>query len=65
MTGWKERQNAITMRPVAQSADAVISTVIDHVKRGNSSLEKVFFVLYEDQAQKAFSEVLKRLSGIR
>jgi hypothetical protein len=23
------------------------------------------FVLYEDQAQKAFSEVLKRLGGVR
>ena len=43
----------------------MISTVIDHVKRGNSSLEKVFFVLDQDQAQKAFSEVLKRLGGIR
>ncbi len=51
--------------PAAQSADAVMSTVIDHVKRGNSSLEKVLFVLYEDQAQKAFSEVLKRLGGVR
>ena len=51
--------------PAAQSADAVMSAVIDHVKRGNSSLEKVFFVLYEDQAQKAFSEVLKRLGGVR
>jgi hypothetical protein len=42
-----------------------MSTVIDHVKRGNSSLEKVLFVLYEDQAQKAFSEVLKRLGAVR
>jgi O-acetyl-ADP-ribose deacetylase (regulator of RNase III) len=51
--------------PATQSADAVMSAVIEHVKRGNSSLEKVLFVLYEDQAQKAFSEVLKRLGGIR
>ena len=47
----------------AQSADAMLTTVVEHVKRGTSSLEKVLFVLYEDQAQKAFSEVLKRLGG--
>jgi O-acetyl-ADP-ribose deacetylase (regulator of RNase III) len=51
--------------PAGQCADAMLPTVVDHVKKGNSSLEKVMFVLYEDQAQKAFSEVLKRLGGIR
>jgi O-acetyl-ADP-ribose deacetylase (regulator of RNase III) len=51
--------------PAVQSADAVISAVVEHVKRGNSSLEKVIFILYEDQAQKAFSEALKRLGEIR
>lgn len=51
--------------PPAQSADAMLSTVVEHVKRGNSSLERVLFVLYEDQAQKAFSETLKRLGGVR
>ncbi|HKW93207.1 MAG TPA: macro domain-containing protein [Methylomirabilota bacterium] len=51
--------------PPAQSADAMLSTVVEHVKRGNSSLQKVLFVLYEDQAQKAFSEALKRLGGAR
>jgi hypothetical protein len=43
----------------------MLTTVVEHVKRGTSSLEKVLFVLYEDQAQKAFSEVLKRLGGVR
>jgi O-acetyl-ADP-ribose deacetylase (regulator of RNase III) len=51
--------------PPAQSADAMLSTVVEHVKRGNSSLERVLFVLYEDQAQKAFSETLRRLGGVR
>jgi O-acetyl-ADP-ribose deacetylase (regulator of RNase III) len=51
--------------PPAQSADAMLSTVVEHVKSGNSSLEKVIFLLYEDQAQKAFSEALKRLGGVR
>jgi O-acetyl-ADP-ribose deacetylase (regulator of RNase III) len=51
--------------PAAQSADAMLSTVVEHVKGGSSSLEKVIFLLYEDQAQKAFSEALKRLGGVR
>ena len=51
--------------PPAQSADAMLSTVVEHVKGGTSSLEKVLFVLYEDQALKVFSEVLKRLGGAR
>lgn len=51
--------------PPAQSADAMLTTVVEHVKHGTSSLEKVLFVLYEEQAQKAFSEVLKRLGGVR
>jgi hypothetical protein len=38
---------------------------VEHVKGGSSSLEKVIFLLYEDQAQKAFSEALKRLGGVR
>lgn len=51
--------------PPSQSAEAMLSTVVEHVRRGNSSLEKVLFVLYEEQAHKAFAEVLKRLVGIR
>jgi O-acetyl-ADP-ribose deacetylase (regulator of RNase III) len=51
--------------PASQSADAMLSAVVDHVKRGNSSLEKVMFVLYEEQTHKAFTDVLKRLGGVR
>src|SRR5258705_7397332 len=51
--------------PAAAFAGGMASTVVEDVKRGTSSLEKVLFVLYEDQAQKAFSEVLKRLGGVR
>jgi O-acetyl-ADP-ribose deacetylase (regulator of RNase III) len=50
--------------PPALSANAMLSAVVEHVKRA-TSLEKVVFVLYEDQAQKAFSETLKRLGGVR
>jgi O-acetyl-ADP-ribose deacetylase (regulator of RNase III) len=48
--------------PPAQSAEAMLSTLVQHVTRGNSSLQKVLFVLYQDEAFKAFTETLKRLS---
>lgn len=51
--------------PPAQSADAMLSTVVEHVKGGNSSLQKILFVLYQDEAHKAFTEALKRLGGAR
>jgi O-acetyl-ADP-ribose deacetylase (regulator of RNase III) len=49
--------------PPNQSAEAMLSTVVQHVARGNSSLQKVVFVLYQDEAYKAFTETLKKLSG--
>ncbi len=51
--------------PPSQSADAMLSAVIDHVKSGNSSLQKVLFVLYQEEAHKAFTDTLKRLGGVR
>jgi O-acetyl-ADP-ribose deacetylase (regulator of RNase III) len=45
-----------------QSAEAMLSTVVQHVSRGNSSLQKIMFVLYQDEAYKAFTDTLKRLS---
>jgi O-acetyl-ADP-ribose deacetylase (regulator of RNase III) len=47
------------------AADAMIDTVVAHVKTGSSSLRKIVFVLYEDAAYKAFSETLKRHGGSR
>lgn len=49
--------------PPAQSAEAILSTVVQHVAHGNSSLKRVLFVLYQDEAYRAFTETLKRLSG--
>jgi O-acetyl-ADP-ribose deacetylase (regulator of RNase III) len=46
-----------------QSAEAMVSTVVEHVRKGNTSLQKVMFVLYQDEAFKAFSDALKRLAG--
>ena len=47
----------------AQSAEAILSTVVQHLARGNSTLQKVLFVLYQDEAYKAFTDTLKRLSA--
>src|SRR5204863_93482 len=48
--------------PPNQSAEAMLSTVVQHVTRGKSSLQRVLFVLYQDEAFKAFTDTLKRLS---
>src|SRR5262245_21874167 len=51
--------------PPVQSAEAMVSTLVAHVKQGNSSLQKVLFVLYQDEAYKAFAEALQRLATTR
>ena len=51
--------------PPAQCAEAMIPTVVQHLSRGNSSLVKILFVLYQDEAYKAFTDTLKRLSTSR
>ncbi len=49
--------------PPAQSAESMVSAVVEHVRTGKTSLQKVVFVLYQDEAFKAFSDTLKRLAG--
>jgi len=49
----------------AQSADAMLGTLVQHLKAGNSCLQKVLFVLYQDEAHKAFTDTLKRLAGVQ
>ena len=46
------------------SADAMPKTLVQHLKAGNSTLEKVVFVLYQDEAHKAFTDTLKKLTGV-
>ena len=48
-----------------QSAEAMLSTVAQHLARGNSSLQKVLFILYQDEAFKAFTAALTRLSAAK
>lgn len=47
--------------PPTQSADAMLSAVVEHLKRGGSSLQQILFVLYQEEAHKAFTDALRRL----
>jgi O-acetyl-ADP-ribose deacetylase len=51
--------------PPAVSADAMLDAVVAHLRSGATSLRKVVFVLYQDDAFKAFTETLKRLGGVQ
>jgi O-acetyl-ADP-ribose deacetylase (regulator of RNase III) len=51
--------------PPALSAEAMLEAVIGHLKAGGSSLKRVIFVLYQDDAYRAFIETLKRVGGIQ
>jgi O-acetyl-ADP-ribose deacetylase len=47
------------------SAEAMLREVLAHLKTGRSSLKRVAFVLYQDDAERAFSETLKRLGAVQ
>ncbi len=51
--------------PPAKAAEAMVTAVLDHLKSGASTLQRVIFVLYQDEAYKAFTDALKRLSGVK
>lgn len=43
----------------------MLGEVLAHLKKGQSSLRRVVFVLYQDEAYRAFIETLKRLGGVQ
>jgi len=51
--------------PPAAAADAMLSAVVSHLRGGTSSLKRVVFVLYQDDAFKAFTDTLKRLGAVQ
>jgi len=51
--------------PPAASAEAMLGEVVAHLRKGQSSLRRVLFVLYQDDAYRVFSETLKRLGGMQ
>lgn len=50
--------------PPAKSAEVMLGTLAEHLKSGKSSLQKVQFILYQAEAQKAFTDTLKKLTGL-
>jgi O-acetyl-ADP-ribose deacetylase (regulator of RNase III) len=51
--------------PPAVSAEVMLKEVVGHLKGRQSSLRRVVFVLYQDDAYKVFSETLKRVGGVQ
>ncbi|MBI4635480.1 MAG: macro domain-containing protein [Candidatus Rokubacteria bacterium] len=51
--------------PPQVSAEAMLNAVVEHLRAGQSSLRRVVFVLYQDEAHKAFIATLKRLGGVQ
>ena len=49
--------------PPEQTAEAMVSAIVEHVRKGKTSLRKVVFVLYQKEAFGAFSDALKRIAG--
>ena len=43
----------------------MLNAVIGHLKAGGTPLKRVTFVLYQDDAYKAFTDTLKRLGGVQ
>jgi dTDP-4-amino-4,6-dideoxygalactose transaminase len=50
--------------PPGQAAEAMLGAVMEHLKAGATSLRKIVFVLYQDEAFKAFNETLTRLRAV-
>lgn len=51
--------------PPAASAEAMLREVLAHLRQRTSTLKRVVFVLYQDDAYRAFTETLKRLGGVQ
>jgi len=51
--------------PPAVSANAMLNAVVSHLKGSSTGLKRVVFVLYQDDAYKAFTDTLKRLGGVQ
>jgi O-acetyl-ADP-ribose deacetylase (regulator of RNase III) len=47
------------------SATAMLDAVVAHLKAAPTGLKRVIFVLYQDDAYKAFTDTLKRLGGVQ
>ena len=51
--------------PPSESADAMLEAVVGHLKAGATTLKRVVFVLYQDEAHRTFVDTLKRVGGVQ
>ncbi|MBI5628464.1 MAG: macro domain-containing protein [Candidatus Rokubacteria bacterium] len=51
--------------PPDKSAEAMVTAIVEHLKGGTSTLQKILFVVYQDEALKAFTDVLKKAGGVQ
>jgi O-acetyl-ADP-ribose deacetylase (regulator of RNase III) len=49
----------------AAAAEAMVSAVVAHVKSAKTTLKRVVFVLYQDEAYRAFTDTLKRMGALQ
>jgi len=49
----------------AAAADAMLGAVVTHLKSAKTTLKRVVFVLYQDEALRAFTDALKRLAALQ
>jgi O-acetyl-ADP-ribose deacetylase (regulator of RNase III) len=47
------------------AAEAMLEAVVAHLKSGKTSLKRVLFVLYQDEAYRAFTDTLKRMTALQ
>jgi O-acetyl-ADP-ribose deacetylase (regulator of RNase III) len=49
----------------AAAAEAMLNPVVAHLKSAKTALKRVVFVLYQDEAFRAFTDTLKRLGALQ
>lgn len=51
--------------PPSEAAEAMLGAVLSHLQTEGTSLRRIVFVLYQEEAWRPFTEVLRRLHGTR
>jgi len=51
--------------PPQAAAEAMLTAVVAHLKSAKTTVKRVVFVLYQDEALRAFTDTLKRLAAIQ
>jgi O-acetyl-ADP-ribose deacetylase (regulator of RNase III) len=51
--------------PPADSAQAMLRAVVEHLRTEKSTLRRIVFVLYQDDAYRVFTDTLKVLAALQ